>query len=111
MASDGVPNRLRPRVLRRSYRGRAALAQHRAGASGRPDRDVSPARDLEAVAHGAKLARCQDAADHELHLKHREARSEAAASATAERDPGVGARWLVQKALGTEGVGIRIDAR
>src|SRR3954452_9559715 len=80
------------------------LREHRDRALGRADRDVAAAGELDPVAPPAQLALREHRAQHDLHLEHREARAEAAAPAAAERDPGVGARWLVEEARGAEGV-------
>src|SRR3954452_3594039 len=73
-----------------------------ASARGREDYGSSDAR-LLLRPRGVQVEARHDLAQHHLNLELSEARPQAAAHAAAERDPGVGARRLLEEALGPEG--------
>src|SRR4051812_24279208 len=86
----------------RAYRDRRPAA--------RAERDRAAADALAAVQRGGDLDLPEDRLQRDPHLELRERRAEAAAHAAAERDPAELAGRAVEEALGTERVGLRIDA-
>jgi hypothetical protein len=75
-------------------------------------RDSAPDDPLAAPADPSQLGPFEDATDHDLHLELGEARSEAAARAAAERNPGHPLRRVgAEEALRPEGARLRIKIR
>src|SRR6185503_1742601 len=82
--------------------GSAAAGGDHAGAVARGERHVAAGDALGPAGGGAQVEAAQDLAQHDPHLHLGEGRADTAPDATAEGDPGVGRRRLVEEALRAE---------
>src|SRR5262245_63876333 len=80
-----------------------------AAASVRCERDRAALNPFGGAALGQELDLAQDRAQHDPHLVEGEARAQAAADASAEGNPFVGAGLAIEEALGAEAVRLGIQ--
>src|ERR687897_784698 len=89
--------------------GRAAALHHELAAPLGREHDRAAHAALRPRAGRADVQPGHKLAEDDLHLHLREARAEAAAHAAAERDPGVRAGRVLEKALRAEGARLLVD--
>src|SRR5205085_6762745 len=101
----------RERRLRFRTRSDSALAQDHRRASCRTERDAAPRGALGLLGGRRQLMAREHLAQHDPHLLQGKACAEASPAASTERDPCVRPGTLAEKPLGTERIGVGIDAR